>query len=413
MQIEKQNLSGIWLKDGRFRIDRLEEGDLRGRLLLEGINNEDVYSLFDENKPENTQGVLQTQISSRVHITLMRDVTLRLKESCNLSGTLTGTIEQASRVVTAIHPNQLNIKGQQEFVLGYEKNSLSVIQSTLDARNHEYLWVYTHPKVLYASNFLQLELLRDSAHFLCCQNNQLKSTLETSKLDFSQCTCCARINKGGSVSADSEEDFILYILGFETFFTDSENMHYSKLLKKGFRFFRTCDDDLIALFKRIDLENKERKNLKAENLEADFNDFFSRNHRKAFWKSFVEYDMFMREYDSKKVLSALCKRATSKTSIYKNNYGMPSKDECEVFRKYGMEDVLILRVDVKTKQLNPNDTLIVFKDQALRLYDVFDKAILREKLSKEFYYLYARMEHKPSDKNIRKLVMELDQLSRH
>lgn len=404
-------LTGVWLKDGKFKFDMLKRGaKLKGKLLIEGSISEKDYSLFDENKQSGQINALQTQVFSQVSIeNSIRDVSLLLKESCRLDGEFTGTIEKASRVISGVEENPLQ-GGRLEYRLGYEKNSLSIIQSTVEARNHEYLWVYTHPKVLYSSNYLQLQMLRDSAKFLCCKYHIKEVKFKESKLDFSQCEKCSYINKNRPKQITSEEDFILYILGFETFFTDKEDDKYSKLRKLGFHFFRTSDDDLNSLFKRIKLENCEEGTVKSDELEADFNEFFARKHRVALWKSFVEYDMFMRQYDVNKTLQELCKRAAARTSIYKNNFGTPSSEECKIFEKHGMKDVLIIRADVKTKQLNPNDTFIVFQNQALRLYEVFDRAILKEKLSKEFYYIFARMDKRMEKDDICALIGELERL---
>lgn len=400
-KIENKIINGIWLKGGKFNDVLVKKGKLEGKMTIQGIAADEFELINEEPRYMENAKVLNTNISSSVQIKTMRKGTILLNESCKIWGKFNGIIQKASRVETKILENTLE-NGRLEFVLGYEKNSLSIIQSTVEARNHEYLWVYTHPKVLYNSNYLQLKLLYNAARFLQCHCNSKKKDGCGKK--FSECTSCDYMD-----SSILEEDMILYILGFNTFLDNKENVSYPVLLDNGFRFFRTCDDDLNALFKRIRLENLYRE-APLDSFEVDFDDFFSRNHRRALWKSFVEYDIFMQEYDEDKTLRELCRKAITKTNIYEKGYGTLSKQEAEIFEKYGMRDVLIISASVKTKQLNPNDTFIVFKEQALRLYDVFSKEILKEKLSKEFYYLYARMDKDLDDARIRNLIAELEEI---
>lgn len=60
------------------------------------------------------------------------------------------------------------------------------------------------------------------------------------------------------------------------------NLTYQKLFNKGFIFYRTCDDDLTALFKRIYAENRQRKEFKSDKLDSDFKEFFQENTEKPY-----------------------------------------------------------------------------------------------------------------------------------
>ena len=76
--------------------------------------------------------------------------------------------------------------------------------------------------------------------------------------------------------------------------------------------------------------------------------------------------------------------------------------------KYGLTDVVIVKSSVKTKELNPNETFIKFQDQILRLYDIFAKESRKEKISKEFYYIFANMDRKLKRKELVDMVKELE-----
>lgn len=404
--VTKQDLNGIWLKDSRFQITALEQGFMRGKMVFEGIDSElSSIDIIGDNKAI-TNGVLSTEINNEIRVHSISSSTLLLCESCTLSGIFSGEIEHGRRLVSKMHQHSLE-NGYREYMLGYDKTSLSIIQSTLEARNLEYLWVYTHPKVLYSSNYLQWELLRFSAHYLCCCNNKTKD-FDKKALDFSMCGNCEHFQ---DKNIDSEEDFLLYILGFETYFPTMPKRKYSKLINKGFSFHRTCDDDLNALFKRIRQDNQARKDLKSIELEDTFKEFFSRNHRKVLWKSFVEYDNFLKEYDtSDRTIIKLLRKTAPQSSLYKNNYGKLQPEEEAVFNKYGMEDVLIVKAKVKTKQLNPHETFIKFKNDTLRLCDVFDQNIIKGKMNKEFYYLFANFTKEVTDSDLRSLIKNLQEL---
>lgn len=408
-------LDGIWLKGSRFSIQKLAAEYLQGKIVIEEIEDDEqknIETIKEDIAVQN--GVYNSKTDSLTRIKFLLSGSMQFQESCSLkNGKFTGIINSGHRIIqnsTLKNPKKISI----EYILGYDKNSLSIIQSTVEARNHEYLWVYTHPKVLYSANYLQWELLYDCSKYLCCCVNNPDFTKE--KLDFNKCQNCSYCTRADKKSRDTEEDYLLHILGYETFFSNSisnintklEQATFSKLIDKGFIFYRTCDDDLIALFKRINIENARRGKNKSEKLERDFKEFFLRNHRKTLWKSFIEYDNFIRTYDeSGSILSKFCKNTISQSSIYKNNYGEPEPEKQKIFEKYGIKNVLIIKSAVKTKELNPNDTFIKFRDQSLRLYDVFDRTIRKEKMAKDFYYIFGDIAPKTSSNHYKNLINEL------
>lgn len=404
-------LDGIWLKGTQLEIKSLKAESILGKMVIECLKSteeENIKAIGRNNSAAN--GLYSTKVDDETMIKDIRSGKLQLEESCQISGSsFGGTIKQGKRIASQFYPSGIP-KGRREYILGYDKKSLSVIQSTVEARNHEYLWVYSHPKVLYSSNYLQCELLRNSAKYLCCTANN-KKFLEQ-KLTFS-CRDCEYHLKNET----SEEDFLLYIMGYEAYFEKrvddglGEDV-YKKLADRGFIFERTCDDDLNALFKRIYIENKGRGMLKSEKIEKEFKEFFSRRHKKALWKSFVEYDNFLKickdNEGTRNVIPRFCESVISEDNLYHSNYAEPSDEQQEIFRKYGMKNVIVVKASVKTKELNPNETFIKFKDQILRLYDIYDKTSRKEKMSKEFYYIFADMERELTCEDLLAMVKQLD-----
>lgn len=408
---KEKAFDGIWLKGTQLEIKRFSAESIFGKMIIEGLKNADqgsIKAIGVEGKVNG--GVYSSREEDETEIKDIRSGWLRLEESCRVSGScFKGTIVEGKRIASPTCPSGL-LKGGCEYILGYDKKSLSVIQSTVEARNHEYLWVYSHPKVLYNSYYLQYELLRNSAKYLCCAANNKEFSKQ--ELTFS-CSDCEYHKKNRT----AEEDFLLYIMGYDTYFDKDadrgvEKEICQKLAEKGFVFERTCDDDLNALFKRIYIENRRREALKSEKIEKEFKEFFGRKHKKALWKSFVEYDNFLKmcreNRETSNVIPRFCESVISEDDLYHSNYAEPSEEQKEVFAKYGMKNVIVVKASVKTKELNPNETFIKFKDQILRLYDIYEKTDRKEKMEKEFYYIYADMDKELTRKELLSMVKELD-----
>lgn len=264
-------------------------------------------------------------------------------------------------------------------MLSYKKNCLSVIQSSIDARNNEYLWVYSHPKVVYLSSFLQCHLLRLSARFLCCKNNN--PFFNSEKLDFDKCSEC-------EYNHSSEEDLILQLLGFDTYL--DENHEYKNLEKLDKVFYRSSDDDITSLFKHIKIENANRKAYASEDIIKYFDAYFSRKHKKPIWKSYVEFKHFFTNYadNARTNLQTLSDKITLPTSAYKTKYGFITGKLENKLKEHGINSPVCVNASFSTKELDPYTTFIVFDNTSVRLYDVMDKSILKEKLETEFFYIF-------------------------
>lgn len=408
-------LDGIWLKESQFQIDYFKSEMISGKLVIEKLDEIEHGNIKGLNCNVNwlTGELCSTNQEDDIQIDCIRSGDLQFRESCWVHKSIfTGVIKCGKRIISPLHPSCIK-EGQREYILGYDKKSLSIIESAIEARNHEYLWVYTHPKVLYSSHYLQCELLRNSAKYLCCSINKKHFADEKLDLNCMKCDYC----KTGDDESPDIDDYLLYILGYDSYFEDETGKGLSqeiiaRLQEKGFVFYRTCNDDLNALFKRIYRDNVRRGELKSDKLEADFKEFFTRNHKKTLWKSFVEYDNFLKTCsenpETKDVIPRFCKRVVSKTNAKGIDYAYPDPEEQKVFEESGIADVVVIMSSVKTKELNPNETFIKFQNQTLRLFDIFSKENRKQMMNKDFYYIFGKMEKELSYKELVEMVKKLD-----
>lgn len=202
-------------------------------------------------------------------------------------------------------------------------------------------------------------------------------------------------------------------MGYHTYFENVKlECNQKKLSNKGFIFYRTCDDDLNALFKRIYHENAKRGPLKCDKLEEDFKEYFSRQHKSPLWKSFAEYVNIKKLCDdsdeTRHILSNLSDQTVNGKSLLSENYAMLPSEQQKIFDKYGIHNVLIIKSSIKTKALSSHDTFIKFPDQTLRLIDIFDKSYLKDNMSKDYYYIFADMKEYPSYSKLLELFEELN-----
>lgn len=183
---ETDNLNGTWLKDSIFLLTKMEDDkgsktiktgeinaeEIKGKIIIENIEYDEKENIISLGEKVEIEGrTYKTKSGARTKCDALQSGKITFVESCDVKKSrFKGEIIQGKRIVSQISPSRID-GAEREYILGYSKNSLSIIQSTVEARNYEYMWVYTHPKVLYNSNYLQWELVRDSAKYLCCCEN--------------------------------------------------------------------------------------------------------------------------------------------------------------------------------------------------------------------------------------------------
>ncbi len=243
-------------------------------------------------------------------------------------------------------------KDNVKVVPAFHKSSLSVLQNVVSARNYEYLWIYSHHKVAYYSNYLLIYVLRRSIKFV------LKKLYDATKTkDISNATDMVLQN---IVSMD-------YVYEWNNRF-----------------FYRSNDSDFIAFFKDCYIKNKENKHRDSK-LDELYNEFFSRKYKRSVWKSYAEFCLFFGELtdqEKKCLLGAVKDNSSGNFKLY----GFFNEEWSNRFSEFGLEDVVWVNADVSMRDLKPEDTFILIKGKPIRYKDV--SVINTKDIKINLFYLY-------------------------
>lgn len=267
----------------------------------------------------------------------------------------------------------------------YDKRSLSVLQSAIDARNYEYLWVYTHHKIAYSTNFLLNYLLYESIRRVLGLQNRIKSDRY-----FMNDDCTKMLSKVVSL--------------------------FDKNTISNISYYQSCDDDIIQFFKRQREKciNSKKKNASDHEFLLTIEEFFERKYRPSLWKSYPEYkrqflcwnddemDTIRRIFNmDNKYISTFHIPARDNQFMFSilRDYNYNKKDRCmhteliEIFSDYGMESIVYIENTPKVKALDP-DTMILIGQSCARLKDV--EISRTETINFTFFYIFYRLK---KDKN--------------
>lgn len=243
--------------------------------------------------------------------------------------------------------------------LGFHKSSLSVIQNVIIARNYEYQWIYSHHKVVYYSNYLIIDLLRQCIEYLDKKLTNL----------FSWKYMISDENKMiGSIS--------------------------------NFNIYRPSDADIMAIFKKCYLEC-----IKANETESDLykllNEYYSRVYKHSLWKSFAEFNTFFSDFTQNERNSIF--NMILKNSSYKlfSQYGYLSNEWAKKFSEFGLDNVVWVNGDSKLKNLDPDNTFILFKEGPLTYRSISSNNEIKPVTTLNLFYIY----YSPSTKAINKLAL--------
>ena len=266
---------------------------------------------------------------------------------------------------------------------------MSIIQNTINARNDEYLWVYSHPKVMYCSDYLQCELLRLSAKYLCCKCNKEEAD---SELTFN-CTEC-RLNSSEEEKTECyAEQYITQILGYDFLFNEKDCDLKENLQKEKYLFYRSNDDDLNSLFKRIKLENDLLGDNKSKMIQKTSGEYFNRNHRSVLWKSFAEYKaiyMMLDDNSTHRNFEDLFERYEGKTEGESEKYVHLNEEDQELFDKHGFNDALLIFGQANTKGIKVSEFLVKYEDRVEQLCKLFPKNMEIENSNLKLKFIFAK-----------------------
>lgn len=293
-----------------------------------------------------------------------------------LDGSFKGSVKGwvvDQKATPAVKPGGIARRAKHiEYDFVYDHSCMSVLGQIMAARNYEYEWIFTHPKVLYSS-FLEDYVPRLSSRFLCCKLHEDTSRFGEVPLSFASCEL-----KEGTCRYNDTNDtdvFVPKIIGFDSFYATSRDAYFgiSPLLdegpgydytKLGHWFWRCSDSDMRALFKHVYLENhelssKEGVDLSSGEIERYFSKYFNRNHQKPLWKSQGEFNAIFNPLlfapDDLETLKDTFAKSSKLGSI---SYSILEGKLKDKFRKRYIENPVILNVSVKTKRLEPSQVYI-------------------------------------------------------
>lgn len=260
--------------------------------------------------------------------------------------------------------------GKLKCRLGFHKSSLSVIQNVIIARNYEYQWIYSHHKVVYSSNYLIIDLLRNCIEYLLKKEHQVK------------------LNNGENTPEGAADDVLAKMISWDTMICHSSSnlkYHFYRILDNS--FFRLCDAEIISIFKQcyINCINEGKTNTR---LYALLQEYYTRKFKHSLWKSFAEYNLFFCDFtvDERKSIFKLMIKNSSYHLF--DQYGYFNEEWENAFHTFGMHDVVWVNGDSKLKALNPDDTFILFKNEALTYRTVSASSDIKPVTKLDLFYIY-------------------------
>lgn len=288
----------------------------------------------------------------------------------NVNGLLTGTI-------IGDYSDKLK-RGTLDYTLGYNKNSLSVLENVLIARNYEYQWIYSHHKVVYYSNYLLVELLKR------CMKLVFELDLQKS-IDFEN-----RLNKS---------------LSWIRMINDLEPGEQEMSLDKVFIDLPPLptDSDIISLFSHCRLLCKE-SNEDTDHLHMLLDELLTRKYKVSLWKSFAEYNLFFSDFsDSEK--EALFRVIKDNSVCGSEKYGYLNSEWSQKFHEFGLDNVVWVEAVNKIKKFDSDKIYIAFRDRVLTFRTATSASANQNIEHHNFFYIYyipTKSEHR--ELNVSKLT---------
>lgn len=302
-----------------------------------------------------------------------------------------------------------------EYDFVYDHSCLSILNQIMAARNFEYEWVFTHPKVLF-SIFLLGYLPRLSSRFICCKHNRDTSCFGQVPLSFEKCEIPANEASDGDepyvrcdlCASEDEDELVPKIIGFDSFYALDPEAYFAACSERGIEgpgyehaedgywFWRSNDDDMRALFKRIYLENLELKDpngqrLTSEHLARYFRMFFDRQHLKPLWKSQGEFREIFKpsEFDPNELeeLANYFAKIRNSSSV---SYAILEGSVEQVLEGWGISNPVTIAVDKKVKRLDPEKMFVLTSSYGIVPMDELGVIPRLDPVSDSFYYLYGR-----------------------
>lgn len=387
--IESERVDGLWLKDSELNStipNEQPEFEMDGIFVLEDTEyrpngpRRAWFSVDPASEQLPDQGVYSWD--TRVSVALIRGMAPAFKLTCRKSTFVRGSFkgEVSGRVFanTELGIDESKIS-RTEYYMVYASSSLSVFKQALDSRNFEYQWVYTHPKVLYQSNFLLCYMLRLSSRFLCCKLHREETQFGEKLIDFITCKGCVYGN-------DDDPDFQIHkLLGLSTYYDNSKPE--SSFESVGYKFYRSSDSDMASLFKMILIENRMLGGNRSEVIERYFGAYFARKHQRPLWKTYYEYRWIFDELD-RGTRDQIEKEFIEPERTSQIGYKFPDEEIRKLFENEGIRDPVIVQAQLKLKGIDACNTHILHgKSRVIRFEDIM-RGSSEKAVSEKMFYVY-------------------------
>lgn len=84
----------------------------------------------------------------------------------------------------------------------------------------------------------------------------------------------------------------------------------------------------------------------------------------------------------------------NQTSAYKTKYSELPKKLTAKLEKHGIFDPIYVQASLSTKELDPFYTFIMFDNSTVRLCDVMDQSIIKDRFGEDFFFIFANQTKK-------------------
>lgn len=400
-ELRGASFRGVFLAGTEFRaslgdawIDPGSVGCLSGDFTLT-FNSLDAAQHFrqgrggrDDSTSQNGQSGKDYAIKGARSFSLPWDagiVTIRLDGPCdvtlnNWTGRARGEVLRTPEYVRK-RVGEISGNLSRRHVLAFGKGAMISLEGALSARNLLYRQIYAHPQVLYRSSFLLHQMLRLSAKYLRDKRG-VGSAGEA---------------EGRVGSEENLEGIIERILGLDGFYADGSvcvKPSSDEGVLGQLHFDASDDNDLLALFKWVYLDNRSRpKADRDKDIERYFGEYFGRKGKRALWKSYEEYQHFLSSHreDGLEGISFedLPKSGTTPSSmdyVFIDDEKDYSDQPIGAYMRVGYKGLLAIKATQKVKAIDYDSTFVRFPDGIERYSDV--AGYLPESGKNEFVYLF-------------------------
>lgn len=267
-------------------------------------------------------------------------------------GSIEGSIEKLS-IVGDILSKSHQVPQKDAFHhyrLGYKKQSFNAISSVLDARNHLFLWIYAHHKVVYYANFL--------------------IPYWAQKL----------IDLGYSLNQREKNEFL----------PDSFTPNLT------FENIEHLDDSYVFTMLKLHKNSLLKQDNSTRN-ERLYHELFARNYQKSLYKSFPEFDIFFSSFTNEDISKLRC-TLIPQVGAFPKPYCFFEESNLQHLNNFlskdvKFRDVVVVDANFAKSKLNLAETFCKFGDRTVAMSSIsLQKNTQNTTADIQRFYIYYSLE---------------------